>query len=227
MTSYQQNQIQVINEIEKQVNSNLLKFTLVPPVEDYENDNRICLTSVHIPSDNFKNNIQEKIDSLKKVSPQYYYYSNSSLHMTVKNIRVINNPPHFTTNDIEIAKQIFLEIIPKHNKFKVYFYRLLLFPNNLALIGTTDPELDSIVLDLDDRLRKEGIPDDKKYSNTRYFFSNMTLARFSAPSKEFIEKVKELSKQIQLEPYIIDSVSLITCNAVLKNLQIIGKWNLA
>ena len=28
--------------------------------------------------------------------------------------------------------------------FKIYFYRLLLFPNNLALIGTTDPERDEM-----------------------------------------------------------------------------------
>ncbi|HIH13441.1 TPA: hypothetical protein HA242_06995 [Candidatus Woesearchaeota archaeon] len=57
--------------------------------------------------------------------------------MTIKNIRVINNPPHFTEGDVNQAGKVFSQIIPKHKRFNVYFYRLLLFPNNLALLGTS------------------------------------------------------------------------------------------
>jgi len=227
MTTHQQKQIEVINQIEEQVKKNTLNFSTVPPIEDYDNDTRICLTSVHLPSQILITKINETIiRPLKEVEPKYYYYFNDSLHMTIKNIRVINDPPHFNQDDLLKAEKIYSEIIPKHHKFKVYFYRLLLFPNNLALIGTTDPELDEIFIDLDRRLKEEGISDDKKYSNPKYFFSNMTLARFSNPSDDFKSKVEELSNKLSLKPYTVDSVTLLSGNAVFKKRQIINTWSL-
>lgn len=99
--------------------------------------------------------------------------------------------------------------------------------NNLALIGTTDPELDNIVLDLDEAMKKANVPDDKIYANTRYFFSNMTLVRFSSqPSQAFREQVLTLSESIQFEPYLVDSVTLLSCNAVFKKQREIGTWQL-
>lgn len=228
MQTHQQKQIEVINEIENRVKNNSVNFSLVPPTIDYDSDPRICLTSVHRPSNSLKQQIHnEIIDPLKKIVKDVYYYPLDSMHVTIKNIRVISDPPHFTSDSIEIAKQVFSEVIPGHNKFKAYFYRLLLFPNNLALIGTTEPELEKIILDLDKKLKENNLPDDKKYTNSQFFFSNMTLARFPSPSIEFIKKVEDLSLKIKFEPYTIDSVSLVTCNAVLKNLQIIGNWELS
>lgn len=225
---YQQNQKLVIGNIEKQVKQNSFQFSTVSPVEDFDNDPRICLTGVHFPSGSLRNKIQKKIiNPLRAISPEHYYYLVDSLHMTIKNIRVINNPPHFNSLDIEKAKQIFSQTIPKHSKFRVYFYRLLLFPNNLALIGTTDEELDKIILDLDRKLKEVGVPDDKIYSNPKYFFSNMTLARFNnSLSEEFKTKVKNLSDSLFFEPYLVDSVTLLSCNAVFKKRQIIGTWRL-
>lgn len=225
MTTHQQKQIEVINRIESQIKSNNLQFSTVAPIENYDNDQRICLTSIHIPSASLKQKIQDEIiEPLKEIASDVYFYSPDSLHMTIKNIRVINNPPHFVLSDIKKAKQVFSKVIPQHNKFKVYFYKLLLFPNNLALIGTTESELDNIVLDLDKKLEEAGIPDDKQYINSQYFFINMTLARFTVSSKKFIDKVGKLSEHNQFDPYIIDSVNLITCNAVLKNLQLHGNY---
>lgn len=228
MTDHQLQQQQIINKIEEQVKTNSLNFSTVSPVEDYENDPRVCLTSVHLPHEELKQQVQQLlIEPLRKVAPDFYYYSSDSLHMTIKNIRVINNPPHFTEEDIENAKKVFSEIIPQHKQFNVWFYRLLLFPNNLVLIGTTDPELDNIVLDLDDALSKAGVSDDKVYANSKYFFSNMTLARFNTPpSEEFKQKIQELSDSMEFEPYSVDSVTLLKCNAVFKNRQIEGTWKL-
>jgi len=225
---YQQNQKEVINKLEEQVKNNSLNFSTVSPVADFKNDPRICLTSVHIPNQNLKDEIQNTlIEPLKQISPEHFYYPNDSLHMTIKNIRVINNPPHFSNQDIEKANKVFSKIIPKHKNFKVFFYRLLLFPNNLALMGTSEEELDNIILDLDKELKTATIPDDKKYLNSRYFFVNMTLARFSNPiSEEFEKKVGELSANINFEPYTVDSVTLLTCNAVFEKRNIIDTWNL-
>lgn len=228
MNNHQIQQQNVINKIEKQVKGGLLNFSTVSPIEDYENDPRICLTSVHLPNEELKLQIKKLLtDPLRKIAPDFYYYTTDSLHMTIKNIRVINNPAHFTAEDIKKARKVFSHIIPKHKQFNVYFYRLLLFPNNLALIGTTDSELDSIVLNLDKELNKAHVSDDKVYANSKYFFSNITLARFNTPPSEgFKQKIQELSSSVKFKPYIVDSVTLLNCNAVFKNRKIIGTWYL-
>ncbi len=228
LSLHQKKQVEVINQIERQISNNNLSFSTVAPVEDFENDTRICLTSVHIPDQDLVSKVQGQIIApLRTISPEHFYYPFDSLHMTVKNIRVINDPPHYNEADIEKAKKVFSLIIPNHNSFNVYFYRLLLFPMNLALVGTTDPELDAIFTNLDKALNDAGVPDDKKYNNSQYYFSNMTLARFKEPiSEEFKRKVEELFNSISFEPYVVGSVTLLTCNAVFKKRQIIGTWNL-
>ena len=228
LTTHQLKQKEVIEDIARRVACNSLNFTTVSPVEDFDNDPRMCITSVHFPHTHLLDKIQhELIEPLRAVESDYYYYTNSSLHMTVKNVRVINDPPRFDEGDVNKAIKVFGEVIPRHKKYNVYFYRLLLFPNNLALIGTTDEELDRIVLDLDDRMKAGGIADDKIYANSKYFFCNMTLSRFgSTPSAAFREKVSELSETLKFEPYTVDSVSLLSGNAVLRNKKILGVWKL-
>lgn len=226
MTTHQQKQLEVIQRIDQQINTNKLSFTTVPPVEDFENDSRMCVTSVHFPDRNLQDYAQQLISELKKVEPDYYYYDNDSLHMTIKNVKVINDPPTFNKQDIQTVKKVFSKIVPKHKSFKVYFYRLLLLPNNVSIIGTTDEELDAIVLDLDTELSTAGVPDDKVYSNKKYFFSNMTIARFNGSSEKFKSAVEKLSQTISIPAYEVDSVSLITGNAVLKKLEIIETWPL-
>ncbi len=228
MTDYQQKQIGVINELEKQSKSNSLQSSAVSPVEDFDSDNRMCLTSSHNPTQSLKDQINKQIiEPLKGIEPNFYYYSLESLHITIKNVRIINNPPHFDQEDILKAEKVFAKVIPNHKKFKVYFYRLILFPMSLALVGTTDEELDKIILDLDRELNKARIPDNKKYINTKYFFCNLSLARFPKASSGFEQKVEEISSIISFAPYIIDSVSLLTCNAAYKKRQIINTWELA
>jgi len=226
MDDHQLNQLKVIGQIEDQINNKALNFTTVSPVDDYAKDSRIAITSVHFPSEDLINKVQNIISYLREVESDYYYSPNDSLHMTIKNIRIINDPPLFDESDISKAKKVFSEVVPKCNKYNVYFYRLLLFPNNLALMGTTDSELDNIVLSLDKKLKEAGVPDDKVYANDKYFFSNMTLARFPKASDRFSQKVSSLSESINFEPYQVDSVTLLTCNAVLKKQNIIGTWKL-
>ncbi len=228
ISEHRRHQQNVIRAIEKQIAASALRVSTVTPVSDYEHDSRLCLTGVHIPHESFKKNVLEKlILPLQQIEPNYYFYYKDAMHITVKNVRVINDPPHFTPHDITKAKKIFADTIPKHAEFNVYFYRLLLFPNNLALVGTTDPELDALVHDLDSALEKEGIPDDKVYANTQYFFCNITLARFNTPpSDAFKQKVRELSSRTRFDDYTIDSVALVQCNAAFKNPIMEGVWRL-
>jgi 2'-5' RNA ligase len=228
-TPYQKDQLKVINEIERQIADDSLSFSTVSPVEDYEKDNRLCLTSVHFPKKHLIDQIQEQfIEPLRKLSPSHYCYPKDNLHMTIKNIRVIADPPNFTSNDIVKAINVFDRVLASHVRFNVYFYRLLLFKSNLSLIGTTDEELDKIVIDLDRELEKVGVPDDKVYANSKNFFSNMTLVRFHTPiNQELKDKIDELSLNVKIDPYEVDKVTLLSSNAVLNGKKIFGSWNLS
>lgn len=228
LSQHQLQQQAVVNKITRQVSQNSLNFTTVAPVDDYASDPRVCLTSVHFPDQKLVAKIQESLISpLREIEPNFFYYPADSLHMTIKNVRVINDPPSFDEQDIDQAHQVFSAVVPQHHRFQVYFYRLLLFPNNLALIGTTDPELDSLVLDLDKQLKLKNIPDDKQYANSQYFFINMTLTRFNTlPSPAFKSKVESLSSTLEFDPYTVDDVSLVTCNAVFRQKKILGTWSL-
>lgn len=226
-SQHQVRQMEVINNIEKQIEHNSLNFSTVDPVADFGSDRRLCLTGVHFPTLKLIDPIVRLIEPLRKLFPQLYYYRPNSLHMTIKNIRVINDPPRFTDKDVERSLKSFDEVVPFHHAFHVYFYRLLLFPANLALIGTTDPELDNLVLDLDQKLKARGVPDDKIYSNKKYFFCNVTLARFNKPvSPLFRQKIADLSSSINMPPYVVNSVSLIACNAVLSKCHTFRTWPL-
>jgi len=224
--SHQEKQKKVIEKIERSIKSK--KISIVSPTENFDNDSRICLTSVHFPKTELVNKIYGKIiDPLKDIFPEVYYYKPSSLHMTIKNVRVISDPPTFSEEDVQKVKKVFSDIIPLHNMFNVYFFRLILFPNSLSLFGTTDPELDNIFSDLDKALTVVNVPDDKIYANDKYFISNVTLARFNTPlSNKARDLVEALSKSISFEPYKVDSVSLIIANASLTNCTKIGTWNL-
>lgn len=228
MDSHQQEQKKVIAEIERDVARDTVSFSTISRVENYELDKRMCLTSVHFPGDNLKNVItQQLISPLRDLQPDQYYYPPESFHMTVKNVKVVSDPPTYTSEDITRVREVFDSVVPRHKKFKVYFYKLILFPNNLSLIATTDKELDDLILDLDKELKGVGIFDDKKFNNDKYFFSNMTLVRFYNPvTTDFKEKVDDLSKNLDINDYIVDSVSLVTCNAVMKMRTIIQNWEL-
>lgn len=226
-TIHQQKQIEIINEIDRQNRTGSLKFSTVEPVKDFDTDPRICLTGVHFPRSEMLNKVETVIKKLQNVSPNHYYYRRASLHLTIKNIKVISNPPNFTAGDITKVRETFTQVIPKHQSLYAHFYRLMLFPYNLALIGTSDPELDDIHLELDRKLKQIGVPDDKIYINRKYFFCNMTLVRFnSKPTPKFISKVAQISNSLEFPPYLIDTVTLIKANASLNYYRKIQTWKL-
>jgi len=106
-TIHQKKQIKIINKIEKQVNENSLGFSTVPPVKNYESDKRICLTSVHFPNEKLVTQLINSVKPIKSIAPEHYYYHPSSIHLTVKNIRIISNPPSFNKTDVNKVTQIF------------------------------------------------------------------------------------------------------------------------
>jgi hypothetical protein len=227
-TDHQKHQLKVIDDIEQSLLNNQQSFSVVEPVDDFFNDSRMALTAVHFPKASFLKKIRDEVlEPLKKISPNHFYYPDEFIHMTVKNIKTIGDPPSFSEKEVEITKDVFEQVIPKYKPFKAYYYRLFLFKHNLALMGTTDPDLDNIILELDKSLSEVGVPDDKVYLNDKYFFSNVTLIRFNEPiTNEFKEKVVELSKNLKPFSYEIDSVTLLTCNAVMNKRTDVKTWEL-
>lgn len=226
LTKHQQKQIEVIDQIEGATKNN--KVSVVAPVGNFALDPRLCLTTVHFPKEVLiKQIMNEIVKPLASEFPEIYFYEPSSLHTTIKNVRIIKDPPSFSEDDIRKVEEEFSKVVPKRNQYRTYFYRLLLLPNSLSLVGTTDQELDKINLDLDKALNRIGLPDDKKYINKKYFLSNVTIARFeNSPSEKLRKAVSEISESILFPPYLVDSVTLISANAAVTICRKIHTWRL-
>lgn len=224
---YVQKQRQLIKEIEE--NSVQQQASLVEIEDDYLQDKRICLTIVAFPSPEIISLIEKRIVSpLKEIEPGYFYYPAESMHLTIKNVRTINNPPLFTQEDVEKVDKWLKEISPKLKSFSYILEGLAVFPRGIPLIGYSGEELKDLVQTLDQGLKDIGVPDNKKYYSSEVFFGNITLCRCSSRfSKKFLEEVKKL-KNIFIGEMPVKEISLIICNGVCSplNRKVIGTYKL-
>lgn len=214
MGDYSLKQLELVQRIEKQFRSGKSPSTIVEPVSDYEADNRICLTSLaYLPS-----NLQDKIysdivDPLKKIDDRQYFYEKDALHVTVQNIRVINNPPHFTHTEIEKARDVFARVTQKYHPVEVEIRRVFELPTSFALSAFTPIDWEDLVLDLRNELEKAGVPDDKSYASGPVL-ANVTICRYTnPPNEEFWNKLRKL-KDIEIGNFTVSKISLATTNAV-------------
>src|SRR5687767_2591950 len=208
MDSYQQKQLRLTQDIEESFKSGKNISQVVESVPDFVSDKRICLTSVtYLPKELEDKIINEVINPLNQIDPRQYYYVPKSLHVTINNIRVINDPPHFNDQDIEKAKEVFARVIPKFKTFKVDIKRLFELPTSLAISVFSDETLGSLALELRSELSKAGVADDKIYASGDVVIGNTTISRFTtAPNPDFWEKVREL-KEIEIGSFEIKKVS--------------------
>lgn len=212
---YQNKQLELINGIEEGFKSGKNPSTVVEPVSDYVNDDRICLTSVvFIPHELEEKIIELVINPLREINPIQYFYVPSSFHITINNIRTIENPPLFNDNDIEKAKEVFKRVIPKYKSFTFDLKRLFELPTSLAIAAFTDKTLANIALELRNELEKADVPDNKTYASQDIVIGSTTISRYTnTPSPKFQEKIKKL-KEVEIGSFEVNKVSLITTNAV-------------
>jgi len=213
--NYIHQQKQLIKKIEESLAAGKVQSTIVEMQKDYAHDDQTCLTlACFVPDDTADKIVNNIIDPLKIIEPDYYYYFPGSLHLTLKNIRTIHKPPLFTEEDIARVDKVFKEIIPQFPPISYYLEDLLLMPTSVSLMGYTMNILKKLVKTLDRGMNKIGVPDDKKYFSDEVFFGNVTLCRFThRPSTPFVNKVQEL-KNINIGEVKIVEANLITCNAV-------------
>jgi len=215
MTSYQQKQRSLIQEMEQNFQQGRSHSSVVKPVKDYRHDTRIALTSVvFLPAEKEEKIIREVIEPLQKADRRHYYYLPKTLHITIQNIRTISDPPLFTKEDIEKAQRVFEKIIPQHSPISFQIKRLFELPTSLAMCAFSDETLKNLILDLRKELIKAGVPDNKTYASDEIFFGNVTIARYAdTPNQAFFETVSKL-KNVDIGEVTFKKVSLITTNAV-------------
>lgn len=205
------------------------RASVVPIQSDYRTDPARALTSVvFVPAGLGQEIRRAIIEPLQAIEPEHYYYPPESLHLTIKNIRTIHHPPHFTAADANRVAELFGRLIPPHCSFSVWLEELAPFSTSLALIAYADEQLKKLVQTLDAGLNEIGLPDDKCYLSDQVFFGNVTVCRYiRPPSSRFLQAVEEMAQVYQRE-LRIEAVHLITCNAVCapETRRIIAAYNL-
>ncbi len=212
--AYFQQQKELTSQLEASFNTGSFQPTVVDMQEDYKNDPQICLSTVAFLPKEITDAITEKIiKPLQAIEPDHYYYAPETMHITVKNIRTIHNPPLFTDADIETAKHILNAVVPSFAPLTYKLEDVLKFPTSLALMAYGETNLQRLVLQLDAELKKNGLPDNKKYLSDTIFWGNVTFCRFThAPSKAFLDKVAEM-RHLNMGMFVAKELQLITCNA--------------
>lgn len=227
--NYTLQQEKLVGKIKESLVKDRFVSTIVQMQKAYQNDDQMCLSSLaFINRINSAKIISRIIKPLKQTDPDQYYYSADNLHLTIKNIRTIHKPPIFTKKNTTKVDKLFQKLIPQLPSFTFTLKNLVLFPTSLAIFGYSDNSLQKIVQTLDRGLNGIGVPDDKKYVSDKIFFGVSTLVRFTKlPTKEFINKVKEL-EDIKIGEFKVNKINLVTCNAVCnpKTRKIINSYNL-
>lgn len=213
--THQQKQLELIENIENQFKQGNAPSTLVPVVEDFAQDNRICLTLVMFPEEQIKKEIFNRIiDPLKQLGPTQYFYPPDSLHFTVQTVKKISDPPNFTEADIVKVQQALQKVFKRHRKIILKVQRLFELPTSIGLCTFSDEEFSSLVIDIQQTLKEIDFPSDQKQASETIFFSNCTFCRFLTPlTEELKNKIAQL-KDIELGTIELNNISLVAMNAV-------------
>jgi 2'-5' RNA ligase len=215
--NYSSQQKELVKQLEAFFAGNTNKSMVAEVVEvqdDYVKNKRICLTSVVFPPAEITAKITtEIIDKLRAINPEQYFLPPESIHLTIKNIRTISDPPSFTAEDIVKVNKLFSELIPQYPSFEFKVEDVVLFPTSVSVMAYSDDSLQKLVLALDQGLKEIGLPDDKKYFSDSVFWGNITLCRFTkTPSEKFIAEVKKM-RDLKIGKFQLEKVNLITGNA--------------
>jgi 2'-5' RNA ligase len=136
------------------------------------------------------------------------------MHITIKSIRTIHNPPLFTGADVGKVDRLFAELIPQHAPISFRLEEVVSFQTSVVLIAYPNLGLRDLVRALDAGLNEIGIPDNKQYVSDDACFGNVTLCRYThPPSREFCDALEDMAHAYE-KTLTVDEIHLITCNAV-------------
>jgi hypothetical protein len=212
--TYRELQKRAVNQL-RAGSHNDLRASVIPIRSDYKTDTAMCLTSVaFLPAGIGQDVYRRIVRPLKAIEPDHHYYPPDSMHITIKNIRTIHNPPLFTGADVRKVDRLFAELIPQHPSISFWLEEVVSLQTSAVLIAYSDVGLRDLVRALDAGLNEIGVPDDKRYVSDDVYFGNVTLCRYTRPpSKEFRDAVEGMSHAYR-ETLKVEVVHLIACNAV-------------
>lgn len=211
--AYTGKQNEVLKDLEKIVSTNTRNTpSIIEPIRDYENDNRYFFSILGFPPPHIIEKISHLQQELKKADPRQFYVPAHALHMTIKNIRTICNPPSFTQSDVDKVQKLLNSTIKNFRRIRVFCYGILKLPTSFFIPVYTNKAFNNLVSTLDSELNKVGVPDNKKYISNSIFFSNISTVRYTCnPNAKFFE-VLEKNKSLYSEPFYIEEVKLISAN---------------
>lgn len=215
--SYRDKQLQAIHALEQAASSGAAASisTIVPMMDDYASDNRLCLTAVAFVPDDVADIIErDLIAPLRRIEPEHYYYPAASLHVTLQNLRTINEPRSYDDAHIALAREVFQRVVARHSAFELEVEGLLRMPTSLSVTAFSDESLGELALDLRAELAAAGIPDDKIYSSGDVVFANITVCRYANRPAGTFTGVLQNAAVHGFSTMRVDQVDLIETNAV-------------
>lgn len=226
---YKDEQKQLVRKIEEAILRDIYPATIVTESPDFINDKRLCLTIVaFVPTEISSKILNEIIEPLRNIEPEHYFYPPESMHLTIRNVQVISDPPTFTTDDVQSVDAMCQEIVPQNQTFSFVLEDVIRFPTSLSLMGYSDERLRTLTKKLASNLVAIGVPDNKKLMSDSVFFGNITFCRFvHEPGEAFKEKFAEL-RNIKIGEIPIMEINLISSNSVCApdSLKIFGRYQL-
>jgi 2'-5' RNA ligase len=165
--------------------------------------------STDLPHDRRIGHLQKK---LQDADPRQFYVPPNALHLTMKSIRTIADPPNYTAEELSRVKALLPDFTREYSPIPMVGHGLLRTPTSCSIPVSTEAEFGRFVCDLDRVLNTQGVPDDKLYYSTEVFFSNVTFVRYSCtPNKEFWDVLSGFDS-LELPLFFIDTVKLLSSN---------------
>lgn len=207
---FRMQQRKVFNDLEKRFDQGESPASIIESIEDYNKDERLCLTTViFLPKDISQLLTEKIILPLKKADPRQHFYAPESLHTTILTIRDFAEPKMFPQSEITSITDTFHKVIGKHSRVSYSFQELLELTTSLGVRGYTTENLIPLVQSLRSELKKQGTPDNRKLISDEIYFGHVTVCRFTTPpNQKFLKKVQEL-KDTKIGEFTLSEVSLV------------------
>ncbi len=214
MTPFQKSQLALMRQMESTLAINPRASEIVSMQSDYANDDALCLTTVsYLPNTLAESIRRDIIAPLAVIDPDQYYFPNSSMHVTIHNVRVVRSPQSFTNHDIRLARQLLRTCIPTYTAPTFELVGLLSMPTSVSIIALVNPYFDQMVKSIRNLFAEANLADDKKYFTDEIIFANITICRYTkSPSKLFLETVQK-NKDKNFGKFTPYETTLVTTNA--------------
>lgn len=189
-------------------------ISYVPMSDNFQNDQKRCLTLLTYLPKNISNKVISVTEKLKSIEADHYYYPKDSLHLTIQNVRTVNDPPLFSAHDEKQADLAFQSSLKGKKQLFFQLSGLLRLRTSISIICYAEESYKFFVQEMRKSLEQYGIGDNKRYISNDVFFGNITICRFSKePGNHFNSKVEALANST-FGNLAVSNLSLVVTNSI-------------